>query len=508
MLAGLKWGIGCLALAAMTMPYMISALEIEIYQPDELSDGVIYLNYRGITENGFPCVEFPPEIYQYPIDLKRQANGDLTFSIQDPSEQFISEKHIIADGVTFEPYMELTVSEPYLLDFHDFRITEDGRAIMDGYQPKAPDGSLTWNIIEEVDLASGETLFLWDSEDYFDPAESDQSFDFVHINSIDVGPDGHLLISARNYSQLVKICWNEAAGECQKGEVLWRLGGPGSDFLVPAALEFHHQHDARWTDEGTITLFDNHDNDADVSSRGLELALDMDQMTVRLVWSYSVEGLNTAVGGSVQKLENGNKLVSFLYEVHEINARNELVMRVSSQDELLYRAQRDTTVDCSEPIPGTLPDLTVVWQQSLIECAASTPTPEQPRCILEGTFTVVNLGEIASGSSSVDVYFSPDGVQLDSRAKLETLFLDVVAPNQNRQFQFSVPIRLGTLAAGGYVVAVVDPVDQQPESDETNNTIGSPLIYSAPDVAPVVERSRQQATHGDSRPSSRPFSEN
>jgi hypothetical protein len=49
------------------------------------------------------------------------------------------------------------------------------------------------------------------------PDDPDHLYDYFHINSIDVEPDGNLLLCARNTWGVYKV-------ERESGEVLWRLG--------------------------------------------------------------------------------------------------------------------------------------------------------------------------------------------------------------------------------------------------------------------------------------------
>src|SRR5262249_32995526 len=75
-------------------------------------------------------------------------------------------------------------------------------------------------------------------------------FDYFHINSIDVAPDGNLIVSARNTWAAYKL-------ERHTGRVLWRLGGKRSDFKLGPGARFEWQHDVREHDGGLVTVFDN-----------------------------------------------------------------------------------------------------------------------------------------------------------------------------------------------------------------------------------------------------------
>ena len=52
---------------------------------------------------------------------------------------------------------------------------------------------------------------------------SGNDWDYVHLNSIGVDPDGNLLVSSRNTHTIYKI-------DRSSGQIIWRLGGKHSDF--------------------------------------------------------------------------------------------------------------------------------------------------------------------------------------------------------------------------------------------------------------------------------------
>jgi hypothetical protein len=109
------------------------------------------------------------------------------------------------------------------------------------------------NVIQEVDVRSGRVILEWRSLDHVPVADSyhpvREPFDYLHVNSIDLTPDGHLLISARHTWALYKI-------HRRTGEVIWTLGGKRSDFSLDGNARFSWQHDARQLTPDTISLFD------------------------------------------------------------------------------------------------------------------------------------------------------------------------------------------------------------------------------------------------------------
>jgi hypothetical protein len=163
------------------------------------------------------------------------------------------------------------------------------------------------------------------SESYLAPSPG-QPFDFFHINSIDVEPDGNLLISARHTWTVYKV-------NRQTGEVIWRLGGKRSDFAMAAGTQFSWQHDARRQADGSITLFDDGSNGSkpptEDHSRGLALAVDEANHSASVLRDYSHSGTILAMSqGSMQTLPNGNVLIGWGDQPYftEYTAEGEIVL--------------------------------------------------------------------------------------------------------------------------------------------------------------------------------------
>ena len=90
-------------------------------------------------------------------------------------------------------------------------------------------------------------LFQWDSLDHvpvtdtyrpFAGGTKADPFDYFHINSISIAPDGDLLVSARNTCAVYKVAR-------PTGQVTWRLGGKRSSFRMGPGATFWWQHDVR-----------------------------------------------------------------------------------------------------------------------------------------------------------------------------------------------------------------------------------------------------------------------
>jgi Arylsulfotransferase (ASST) len=210
----------------------------------------------------------------------------------------------------------------HTMDVHEFQVTPEGTALFTCY-PRivAADlsglggpqrGRVLESIFQEVDIRTGRLLLEWRSLDHIPLSESyrslDHPYDYLHLNSIDVTPDGQLLVSARHTFALYKL-------DRATGEVIWRLGGKRSDFALGPGARFSWQHDARQLDERTVTLFDN-GSDGPVKtapdSRVIVLGLDDVALTVRLQQAYHFSpGLLSSAMGSAQRLPGGGMLVGW-----------------------------------------------------------------------------------------------------------------------------------------------------------------------------------------------------
>ena len=230
-------------------------------------------------------------------------------------------EYVIADS-SYREITRVSAGNGYQGDHHEFLITPQDTALITIYGKVrrdlssvggSKDGKVLDGIVQEVDIETGEVIFEWHSLDHVKPEESHAkppkkekwSFDYFHVNSIDVDHDSNLLISARRTSTVYKV-------DRKSGEVIWRLGGELSDFEMDPRTRRGWQHDARRQSNGNLTYFDNGGVHVDDQSRGLVLELDEDEMTAIVVREYThPDELLSATQGNVQVLPNGNVFVGW-----------------------------------------------------------------------------------------------------------------------------------------------------------------------------------------------------
>ena len=110
-----------------------------------------------------------------------------------------------------------------MADMHEFNLTDQGTALVDAYRQHTVDlsplggkanGTIVSGVVQEIDIATGDVVFEWDSLGHVPVTETEAGFlggtpenpfDYFHINSIGTAPDGDLLVSSRNTWTIYKI---------------------------------------------------------------------------------------------------------------------------------------------------------------------------------------------------------------------------------------------------------------------------------------------------------------
>jgi hypothetical protein len=255
--------------------------------------------------------------------------------------------HGVGEYVIFDrSYCEIAwvrAGNGYRGDLHEFLIIPEDTALLTAYASARTDlspiggledGTVWDGIAQEVEIETGKVLFEWYSLDHVGidesyvevPDDPNHLYDYFHINSIDVEPDGNLLLCARNTCSVYKV-------ERTSGEVLWRLGGKKSDFEMSTSPRSAFQHDARRQRDGTITIFDNGAHPkVHEESRGIVVELDEQKMSAKLVREYTSpkKRLSTSQG-NMQLLPNSNVLIGW--------GSGPFISEFSHEGELLFEAR-------------------------------------------------------------------------------------------------------------------------------------------------------------------------
>jgi len=161
-----------------------------------------------------------------------------------------------------------------------------------------------------------------------------------HANAVHYYPqDDSYTISDRNPNLFVKVT--------RRGQLVWQFGGTNpkdqSKFFSGAAWQVNHGH--QLLPSGNFLFFNNGSIATGVAglSNAREYQLDMATMKATLVWSYAADKINSMVLGDVQRLPNGNNLVTFssMGAIHEVAPNGQLVMSLKAS-QFGYATWRET----------------------------------------------------------------------------------------------------------------------------------------------------------------------
>jgi hypothetical protein len=147
----------------------------------------------------------------------------------------------------------------------------------------------------------------WSSWDHLSP-DRDRGprfgLEWMHANSLAVGPRGNVLVSAHYFNQVFSIAPGWRAIE-------WRLGGVNATIAVGDGSRFSGQHTAAEVSPEHLILFDNGiERSGARYSRALQFDLAGGQ--ARPVWEWRASPDNFAFAvSSARRLANGNTLVAF-----------------------------------------------------------------------------------------------------------------------------------------------------------------------------------------------------
>jgi len=306
---------------------------------EETAPGHIFITnseetpYLMILKNdGTPF--FYQKLNESSLDFKVQSGGMLSRWIGEDVEGFIvMDRH-------FQNVDTLRCQNGFDTDEHELQLLENGHALMIAREERSmslidpdrnPNITVIGNHIQELD-ENDSVVFEWLCWDHFNLEDTYIEnldairVDYVHMNSIAVDFDGHLLLSSRHLSECTKI-------NRQTREIIWRLGGKNNQFDFfndPDQISF--QHDLRPVPGKPqhYTIYDNGNNKDPRYSRAVEFKLDTLNMIAEKVWEYKPSPHRfSRLMGNVQRLPNGNSLINWgdpsLPKITEVTAEGTVV---------------------------------------------------------------------------------------------------------------------------------------------------------------------------------------
>jgi hypothetical protein len=309
----------------VAVPSDFPVFEPSIFKNNIASGRLFLNNWRGppyilILENdGTPY--FYRRVEERSRDFKVQPTGVLSRRVRGELFAFVSMDKNYVTQDTFACQNGLYTDE------HELQILSNGHALLIGYDFQKVDMSLVvpggktganviGNYVQELDLDKN-VVFEWRSWDHFEITDligfdlTAQTIDYVHMNSIAVDYDCHLVISSRHLSECTKI-------NRQTGEIIWRLGGKKNQFdFINDPDQFSYQHDIQPVPDkpDCYTLFDNGNFHDPKYSRAVEYRLDTIKMIAEKIWEYRHSPDRYANQmANVQRLPNGNTLINWALE--------------------------------------------------------------------------------------------------------------------------------------------------------------------------------------------------
>ena len=134
------------------------------------------------------------------FDLKDQPDGSISFSESTDSPGRSGEAVVVLDDAWHEVDRLETVGLVNT-DLHDSILLPDGSRYLMAYEPRGTD--FLDSVIQKVD-AHGDVVWDWSSEglesESTQPAPPSGRYDYAHLNSIQLLPDGDVLASFRHLS--------------------------------------------------------------------------------------------------------------------------------------------------------------------------------------------------------------------------------------------------------------------------------------------------------------------
>ncbi len=241
--------------------------------------------------------------------------GAFFQGLPEPQEDF---ERPISQALTYDLQGELLDATELPGAHHDLVQLPDGGLATILYDPRAwvdPEQGkevlVSGDALVEITPA-GEAEALFSTWDWAEPVVhesfymgSDKSGDWTHANGLSYNPASNsYLLSLGNMDTVLEI-------DAGSGELLRQFGGVGG-YQVEDEEPFRYQHDAHWSDEGTLLLTTSLPHEDRVMA--VEYQVDDTTGTLRELWEFGrYEGFHSIAGGTVRRLENGNTVLNTGY---------------------------------------------------------------------------------------------------------------------------------------------------------------------------------------------------
>ncbi|MFI3321457.1 MAG: arylsulfotransferase family protein [Rikenellaceae bacterium] len=289
---------------------------------------LIYYRYAD-DPHSFNRTEVNGQVY-YSFLEKTDSVDSTTMNIADYTQMkavIMDENYQVIDRVN-SIIGNGTISDGIALDNHSFTLIDKGHYLISGYVPTQVydipddvDHADSVNIVEAVvqEIKDGSLIFQWRSSNYTElyALNSSSSFttsngsyvDYLHCNCATIDEtDGNLLLSLNKLNAVVKV--DRASGT---GDIIWILGGSGDMFSLSDVQIFYRQHDINFTEDGSITLFNNNylSGDETIVSEVMKFNLDENNLKVNSFECYSCPTTAIDEGAAQELSATGHYVVSW-----------------------------------------------------------------------------------------------------------------------------------------------------------------------------------------------------
>ena len=287
----------------------------------------------------------------FPFGAARRANGNFVF--MDRRRGVLE---VALDGMAVHELPQDFVRGEL---HHDLITTPHNTVLMIAFDDRTVDGARIhgesiWEWVPE----NGALAKRWSSWDHLSiTADRGPRFgsEWMHANSLALGPRGNVLMSVHYFNQILSL-----SPDFQRIE--WRLGGVNATVTVPTAEAFSGQHTAREVASNRVVLFDN-----GIARNGPSRAVEFEitGTTAQKRWEWIAPNNNfSAAVSSARRLPNGNTLVGFgmsegaigstgPIEVYEVSANGQTLWRLSVANTVtMFRAEPLTSVGRETVVTG------------------------------------------------------------------------------------------------------------------------------------------------------------
>lgn len=235
----------------------------------------------------------------YPFGADRRKNGNFVFMDKGHG--------IVEVDRTGRIVHELKQRDPENEMHHAIVVTPRDTVLYLTFDTQDFNGKrLKGEAIWEWNPDTGEDVKRWRSWDFMDPAldrSARTAGEWLHGNSLHVGPAGNVLLSFHYINQVISIApdWKS---------VQWRFGGVRGTIAVPADQQTSAQHTAAELAPNRLLMFDNRTDLQPPYSRAVEYVIEGSK--AKQVWQWKAPNNNYASAvSSARRLANGNTLIAF-----------------------------------------------------------------------------------------------------------------------------------------------------------------------------------------------------